>query len=357
MGKGKNPISYRDAGVDISKADEWIEQIKHLARKTYTTRVLSGVGGFAGLFRLDYDETLFKINYKKPLLVACADGVGTKILIAKQANRFDTIGIDLVAMNLNDMITLGAEPLFFLDYLAVGKLTPEREIELIKGISHACEESNCTLLGGETAEMPGLYSQGEFDISGFAVGVVELDRIIDGTRIESGDIILGLASNGLHSNGFSLVRKIIFEKLNLDINDKLPGFNCTVADELLKPTRLYVRPILRLLSRYKVKKVVRGIAHITGGGIVNNIPRILPDGCKAIIHTDTWEVPKIFKFIQSKGPVKRSEMFRVFNMGIGMILIVRSAFVNSIKSFLEKMGQRVYQIGRITRGKKEVELR
>lgn len=353
----KKPVSYKDAGVDIEKADQWVERIKEIVKSTYTPRVLAGVGGFAGLFRLDYDESLFKKNYRKPVLVACTDGVGTKILIAKLANRFDTIGIDLVAMNVNDMITVGAEPLFFLDYLAIGKLSMEREIELIKGISAACIEANCTLLGGETAEMPGLYSEDEFDLSGFAVGIVELDRIIDGSKIEPGDIILGLASNGLHSNGYSLVRKIVFEKLKLGPNDKLPGFGCTVAEELLRPTRIYVRPILKLLSSYKVKKAVHGIAHITGGGLIGNIPRILPSNCRAIIHTDSWQIPKIFRFIQSKGPVRRDEMFRTFNMGIGLVLVVSAAHAHAIKEKLQDEGEIVFEIGRIAKGEKGIELR
>ncbi len=350
-------ITYKDAGVDIDGADRWTEQIGRLARRTYGPGVLSGIGGFAGLYQLNAGNNLFHRNYRNPVLVACTDGVGTKLLIAKQAKKFDTIGIDLVAMSVNDMVVIGAEPLFFLDYLAIGKLNPSREVELLKGISEGCRQAGCSLIGGETAEMPGLYGANEFDLSGFAVGLVNRDKIISGSAIETGDVILGLASNGLHSNGYTLVRKVIFERMKLKCNDILQGTNSTVADELLKPTRIYVSSILKILKRYKVKRVIRGIAHITGGGLVGNIPRILPETRRAIIRTDSWHIPEIFKIIQRKGPVKTSEMFRVFNMGIGMVLIVRPAFADSIASQLSRMGETVYKIGRITTGKRQVELR
>lgn len=350
-------ITYKDAGVDIESADRWTDQLGKLARKTYGPGVVSGIGGFAGLFQLTLVDDVFHQNYRNPVLVACTDGVGTKLLVAKQAKRFDTIGIDLVAMSVNDMIVLGAEPLFFLDYLAIGKLNPEREVELLKGISEGCQQAGCSLIGGETAEMPGLYNATDFDLSGFAVGLADRDKIIDGSEISPGDIILGLESNGLHSNGYSLVRKIIFEKMKLKCNDTLPRLNRTVADELLRPTRIYVRSILRLLKRYRVKRVVRGMAHITGGGLIGNIPRILPDNCRAIIRLNSWRVPEIFKIIQSKGPVRKSEMFKVFNMGIGMVLIVRPSFADSIISQLTSSGETVYKIGRITHGSKGVELR
>ncbi len=350
-------ISYRQAGVDIDVSDQWTETIKSMVRKTYGPRVLSGVGGFAGLFRLDYDEKLLKRNYRKPVLVACTDGVGTKILIAKDAQKLDTVGIDLVAMNVNDLVVTGAEPLFFLDYMAVGKLDPKNTSDLLKGITEGCQQAECALLGGETAEMPGLYSQEEFDLAGFAVGVVERRKIINGRWIESGDTILGLASSGLHSNGYTLARKIIFEIAGLKLDDELPGLECSVAEELLRPTRIYVKPVLGLLRQYKVKQPVRGIAHITGGGLVGNLPRILPPNCRAIIHTDSWPVPKIFAWLQTKGPVHRTEMFRVFNMGIGMVLIVRPAFAGAIAKYLARKGETVYKIGRITAGTPEVELR
>jgi phosphoribosylformylglycinamidine cyclo-ligase len=350
-------LSYKQSGVNMDVSDNWTDIIQKMVKKTYSPRVFAGVGGFAGLFRLDYDEKLFKNNYKKPVLVACTDGVGTKILVAMQANKLDTVGIDLVAMNVNDMIVTGAEPLFFLDYMAVGKLAPKKAVELLKGITEGCRQSDCALIGGETAEMPDLYDEKEFDLAGFAVGVVEYKKILDGTQIEPGDTILGLASSGIHSNGYSLVRKIIFDKCKHKINDELPGFNCTVAEELLRPTKIYVKPIMNVLKQYKVKQPIRGMAHITGSGLEGNVPRVLPANCRAVIHTDAWPVPKIFQYLEKKGPVKHSEMFRVFNMGIGMIVVVRSAFADAVSQQLSDQGETVYKIGRITKGKPEVELR
>jgi len=350
-------ISYQDAGVDIDAADRWTEMIKGMTRKTYGPRVLSGVGGFAGRFRLDYNENLFKHNYRQPVLVACTDGVGTKILIARDAGKFDTVGIDLVAMNVNDMVVTGAEPLIFLDYLAVGKLDPDKSVELLKGITEGCNQADCALIGGETAEMPDLYAKQDFDLAGFAVGVVELKRVIDGRNIEPGDTILGIASSGLHSNGYTLARRVMFDVLKHKLTDEIPGFGCTVAEELLRPTRIYVKPILRILRRYRKKQPIRGMAHITGGGLVGNIPRILPPECRAVIHTDAWPIPKIFTYLETRGPIDRAEMFRVFNMGIGMVLIVRPTFANAIMQRLHRYGETVYKIGRIKAGKAEVELR
>ena len=350
-------LSYKDAGVDIDTADAWTEDIKRLVRKTYGPRVLAGVGGFAGLYRLDFDNGLFNRNYRKPVLVGCTDGVGTKLLVAQAAGRFDTLGIDLVAMSVNDLVVTGAEPLFFLDYLAVGKLDRGRGIELLKGITEGCQQAGCALIGGETAEMPDLYPAEDFDLAGFAVGVVDLKKIVDGREIEPGDIILGLASSGLHSNGYSLVRRLIFDKLNLKVDDLLPGLDRTVADELLVPTKIYVRPLLKVLQFYAIKRPVRGMAHITGGGLPGNVVRILPANCRAVIRTDSWPVPRIFDFIARKGPVEPSEMYRVFNMGIGMVLVVRPAFANSIANQLSRAGETVYTIGRIKAGKQGVELR
>lgn len=350
-------ITYRQAGVDIDASDQWTETIKGMVRRTYGPRVLSGVGGFAGLFRLDYDERLFKHNYRQPVLVACTDGVGTKILIAKESRKLDTIGIDLVAMSVNDMVVSGAEPLFFLDYMAVGKLDPKSSVQLLKGITEGCEQANCALIGGETAEMPDLYANEEFDLAGFAVGVVELKQIINGKKVKPGDTILGLASSGLHSNGYTLARRIVSDIRGLRFYDELPGFNCSVAEELLRPTKIYVRPILKVLRQYRVRQPITAMAHITGGGLVGNIPRVLPPNCRAVIHTDAWPVPRIFSWLQSKGPVSRAEMFRVFNMGIGMVIIVRSASANAVMQTLSKAGETVYKIGRIKAGKPEVELR
>jgi len=350
-------LSYKDAGVDIDRSDQWTERLKHLVKKTYGPRVIAGVGGFAGLFRLDYHEKLFQRNYRKPVLVACTDGVGTKLLVAQMAKRFDTIGIDLVAMNVNDLLATGAEPLLFLDYLAVGRLDPERAVELVEGISRACQEADCALIGGETAEMPDLYEKDDFDLAGFSVGVLELHKTIDGSRIEPDDVILGLASSGLHSNGYSLARKIIFDKLQLRIDDPLPGLDATAADELLKPTRIYVQPVLSVLRYYRVKQAVRGMAHITGGGLPGNVIRVLPKDCQALIETDSWPVPEIFDLLASQGPVEREEMFRVFNMGIGFVMIVRPTFADSIARQLRRAGEQVYRIGRIKSGKTAVELR
>lgn len=350
-------ISYKDTGVDIDRGDAWTDELKHLVRRTYGPRVLAGVGGFAGLYRLDYDEKLFRRNYRRPVLVACTDGVGTKLLVAKLAGRFDTIGIDLVAMSVNDLVVTGAEPLFFLDYLAMGQLRGKQALALAKGISDGCQESDCSLLGGETAEMPDVYARDDFDLAGFAVGVVDRRKIIDGRAVAPGDVILGLASSGVHSNGYSLVRRIVFEKLKLKPNDPLPGMDATVADELLRPTRIYVRPILSVLRRYKVKRAIRGMAHITGGGLPGNVARVLPDGCRAVIRTASWSVPKILEFIRKKGPVDRQEMYRVFNMGIGMVLIVRPVFADSVANQLSRLGERVSVIGRIKAGLRGVELR
>jgi phosphoribosylformylglycinamidine cyclo-ligase len=350
-------LTYQQAGVDIGVSDQWTETIKTMVRRTYSPRVLSGVGGFAGLFRLDYDERLFKRNYRQPVLVACTDGVGTKILVAKEARKLDTVGIDLVAMNVNDMIVCGAEPLFFLDYLAVGKLDPAGAAQLLKGITDGCQQAECALIGGETAEMPDLYANEEFDLAGFAVGVVELKHVVNGTRVRPGDTILGVASSGLHSNGFTLARRILFDGQGLRFYDELPGFNCSVAEELLRPTKIYARSVIKVLRRYRVKQPVTAMAHITGGGLVGNLPRVLPPDCRAVIHTDAWPAPKIFTYLQDKGPVSRVEMFRVFNMGIGLVLVVRPTFANAIMRTLTKAGETVYEIGRIKAGKPEVELR
>jgi phosphoribosylformylglycinamidine cyclo-ligase len=303
------------------------------------------------MFRLDYDERLFKKNYKSPVLVACTDGVGSKVQLTAKIKRFDTVGIDLVAMNVNDMLVQGAEPLFFLDYLAVNKLEPNTVAELVKGIAAGCRAANCALIGGETAEMPDTYAKGDFDMAGFAVGIVERRKIVTGRNIRKGDVILGLASNGLHSNGYTLVRNICFKKAGLKMTDTVDELDGAVlGDVLLEPTRIYVRPIVKLLSQYKVKKVVHGMAHITGGGLVGNIPRVLPKTNDAILKKESWPKHKIFSFLQAKGPVEEAEMYRVFNMGIGFVLIVAEDFADSITKKLSRYGEKVYRIGRITSG-------
>ena len=351
-------ISYEQSGVSIDAGEEMVRQIHSAVASTFGPRVIQLHNAFAGMFRLDYDERLFKRNYKNPVLVACTDGVGSKVQLAGKIKKFDTVGIDLVAMNVNDMLVQGAEPLFFLDYLAVHKLEPKIVAELVKSIAAGCREANCALIGGETAEMPDTYSAGDFDMAGFAVGIVERKKIITGEQIRKGDVILGLASNGLHSNGYTLVRNICFKKAKLKMADILGELDGAVLGAvLLEPTRIYVRSIIKLLLQYKVKRVVHGMAHITGGGLVGNIPRVLPKDCNAAIKKSSWPVPKIFAFLQKTGPVEEEEMFKVFNMGIGFVLIVAEDFANSIAKKLTRFGERVYKIGRITTGTGKVVLK
>jgi len=329
-------ISYAETGVNIDANDEMVRQIKSAVASTFGPRVIESHNAFAGMFRLDYDERLFKRNYKNPVLVACTDGVGSKVQLAAKIKKFDTVGIDLVAMNVNDMLVQGAEPLFFLDYLAVHELVPEIVAELVKGVAAGCKAADCALIGGETAEMP---------------DTIERKKIITGQIIRNGDVILGLASSGLHSNGYTLARNICFKQANLkmtDVLDELGG--AVLGDVLLEPTRIYVRPIVKLLSQYKVKRIVHGMAHITGGGLSGNIPRILPKDCNAVIKKSSWPKHKIFTFLQNTGPVEEDEMYRVFNMGIGFVLIVAEDFADSIARKLSRFGEQVYKIGRITTG-------
>lgn len=351
-------ITYEQSGVSIDAGEEMVNQISSAVASTYGPRVIQSHNAFAGMFRLDYDERLFKRNYKNPVLVACTDGVGSKVQLAEKMKKFDTVGIDLVAMNVNDMLVQGAEPLFFLDYLGVHKLEPPLAAELVKGVAKGCREANCALIGGETAEMPDTYSVGDFDMAGFAVGVVERKKIITGGTIQKGDVILGLASSGLHSNGYTLARNICFKQAKLKVTDCPEGLDgAEIGNVLLEPTRIYVQPIIKLLSRYKVKRIVHGMAHITGGGLVGNIPRVLPKNCDAAIKKSSWPVPKIFTFMQKTGPVEEGEMFRVFNMGIGFVLIVAEDFAKSITKKLTKYGEHVYKIGRITSGSGKVILK
>ena len=354
----KKYVSYAQSGVSIDANEQMIEQIWSSVTGTYGPRVIESKGGFAGMFRLDYDEKLFKKNYKNPVLVSGTDGVGSKVQLAPLMKRYDTVGIDLVAMSVNDMLVVGAEPLFFLDYIGVHKLEPQNIAEIVKGVAAGCRQADCALIGGETAEMPDTYADGDFDLAGFAVGVVEKDKIISGQNVRIGDVILGLASSGLHSNGYSLVRNICLkqEKLKMtDIIDELGGV--MLGDILLEPTRIYAKSVVKLLSRYKVKRVVHGMAHITGGGVIENLPRVLPPKCDAVIKKQNWPKHKIFTFLQKKGPVEENEMYRVFNMGIGFILVVAEDFADSIKMKLEKYGEKVYRIGRITTGTGKVVLK
>jgi phosphoribosylformylglycinamidine cyclo-ligase len=349
-------LSYEQSGVSIDANDRMVEQIKESVARTHSPRVINLHGGFAGLFSLENSPD-YKKNYKNPVLVSCTDGVGTKVILAKEMQKFDTVGTDLVAMSVNDMIVMGAEPLFFLDYLAVDRLDPARVAEMVSGIAKACEEAGCSLIGGETAEMPDLYSKNEFDMAGFAVGVVERDRIIKGDAAGPGDVLLGLASSGIHSNGYSLVRKICFEKAKLGLNDTVGELGGkTLGSVLLEPTRIYVQPIVKLLEEYPDKCPVHAMAHITGGGLVGNIPRVLPDDCDAVIHKDSWDVPAVFRWLEKLGPVQEREMFRVFNMGIGYVAAVEADEAENIIQKLTTEGQRVYRIGTVETGNKKVRI-
>jgi len=339
--------SYKDAGVDISLANQIVKEIKPLISKTSTPGVLGDIGGFGGLFSLTGQK------YKEPVLVSGTDGVGTKLKLAFALNKHDTVGIDLVAMSVNDIITCGAKPLFFLDYISIGKLSEKVVVELIKGISEGCKMADCALLGGETAEMPGFYPEGEYDLAGFAVGIVEKSKIIDGREIKEGDSVIGIASNGLHSNGFSLVRKVLFESNKYKIEDKVSSFEEYLGEELLGPTRIYVSPVLHLLEKYKIL----GIAHITGGGIVENIPRILPEEVSIQIDQKSWPKPSIFTFIQKEGEISDGEMYRTFNMGIGMVLIVSQNDASKVMNELKMARYDSYLIGEVIKGNKQIVIR
>ena len=352
-------ITYRDAGVNIDAKHAIPALIRGHVRRTYGPRVVDLPGGFAGMFRLDSDQ-LFDRNYRKPTLVACCDGVGTKLLVARWAGRFDTIGIDLVAMNVNDLLCIGAEPLFFLDYIALNRMDHALIEQIIRGISRGCMQAGCALLGGETADMPDVYTQpGEFDLAGFAVGVVQKDRAVTGAGIQRGDCVLGLASSGIHSNGYSLVRRIMLDKLGHSPSDRPAGIGprgASVADVLLEPTRIYVNIVRDILRRYTVKRVVRAMAHITGGGLPGNVNRVLPRGLDARIVKGSWQVPPIFTYLAEKGPVGEDEMYRVFNMGIGFVLIVSRASAPAILRHARRSGLEAWEIGEITRGSGQVQL-
>lgn len=337
-------ITYKDAGVDISRGNEFVRRIKPLVKETLRPEVIADIGGFGGIFSLNLKK------YKDPVLVSGTDGVGTKLKIAFMMQRHDTVGIDLVAMSVNDIIVSGAEPLFFLDYLATGKLRTGQAVKIIKGILKGCKEAGCTLLGGETAEMPSFYRDGEYDLAGFAVGVVGKKDIIDGSRIKFGDILIGIPSSGLHSNGYSMARKILFERMRYRVNDRIKGIRRTLGEELLIPTRIYAKTILGLLKHHNIK----GMAHITGGGITENLPRILPQGLSAVIVKDSWKTHPIFKIIQEKGNVSEKEMYRTFNMGIGFILVSSEKEAYSALLRLKNLGERAYIIGMIDRGKRGV---
>lgn len=330
----RQSLSYRDAGVDIDAGDQLVENIKPFAKRTMRPEVLSGIGGFGGLVEISK-------KFKEPVLVSGTDGVGTKLKLAFELNRHDTVGIDLVAMSVNDILVQGAEPLFFLDYFACGKLDVTSATEVIKGIAKGCEDSGCALIGGETAEMPGMYPAGEYDLAGFAVGVVEKSKIITGDSIVAGDVVLGLASNGAHSNGYSLIRKIL-HLTNADYNAAFEEGR-SLADVVMAPTRLYVKPMLKLMETLTVK----GMAHITGGGITENVPRVLPDNVVAQIDAKSWQLPKLFQWLQAEGNVAAQEMYRTFNCGVGMVVIVAAEHADAAAALLRAEGETVYTLGSI----------
>ena len=327
-------LSYRDAGVDIDAGDQLVENIKPFAKRTLRPEVLGGLGGFGALVEISK-------KYQNPVLVSGTDGVGTKLKLAFEWDIHHTVGIDLVAMSVNDILVQGAEPLFFLDYFACGKLDVARATDVIKGIAEGCEQSGCALIGGETAEMPGMYPEGEYDLAGFAVGVVEKSKVINGRSIRPGDVVLGLASNGAHSNGYSLIRKII-ERSNPDLDAEFDGGQ-TLRQAVIAPTRLYVKPILAALEKFEIK----GMAHITGGGLTENIPRVLPENCVAQIDAQSWPLPKLFQWLQQAGNVERQEMYRTFNCGIGMAVIVPAEQADAAQAFLTEQGETVYRLGTI----------
>lgn len=327
--------TYREAGVDIEAGDEFVDRIKPLVRSTFRPEVLTDLGGFGGLFGLRSDK------YKEPVLVSGTDGVGTKLKIAFMMDRHDTVGVDLVAMCVNDIAVSGAEPLFFLDYFATGKLSVAKAHEVVKGIAEGCRQAGCALIGGETAEMPSMYADGEYDLAGFAVGVVEKAKIVDGKTIKPGDAIIGLASSGLHSNGFSLARRVLFDHAKLTVASRLPELDGPLGEVLLAPTRIYAKQILSLIEHCAIK----GIAHITGGGITENLPRVFPEGVGAKISRKAWPVPPIFDVMSHLGNVKREEMYRVFNMGIGLILVVPPDAVAAVLAQAAALGERGWRIG------------
>jgi len=341
--------TYRDAGVDLDIYAESMGRLPALMHRTFSPRVIRSDGGFAGLFRLDFDGRLFARNYRQPVLVSGTDGVGTKLKIAQTTGRHGTVGIDLVAMCVNDLLCTGAEPLFFLDYVAMGKDDPDRLEQIVRGISDGCVLADCSLLGGETAIMPDMYSDEDYDLAGFAVGVVERAKLIDGKAITVGDKVIGLASSGLHSNGYSLVRKILRDA-GLSFNSVVPELGGVAADELLKPTTIYAEAVRMVQTHYRIKQVIHGIAHITGGGIQENLDRILPKQLDAQIDASTWPLPPVFQWLQRTGNVETSEMRRVFNMGIGLTLVVSPYYAASVQSRLSDSGIASFEIGEIIPG-------
>jgi phosphoribosylformylglycinamidine cyclo-ligase len=356
MDKPPEKLTYRSAGLDLDVYEQGLAVIAPLVRRTHTPRVLDGFGGFASLFSLDFNTRLFARNYRHPVLVACNDGVGTKLKVAAMMGKHDTVGIDLVAMSVNDCLCTGGEPLMFLDYIAMPKDDPALLRDLVQGISDGCLQADCSLVGGETAILPDFYAPGDYDMAGFCVGVVERDHIIDGKDVRVGDVVVGLASTGLHSNGYSLARKVVFDHAGLKVDTHVPELGRTAGKALLEPTRIYVRALRSVLSNYPVKRrVVRALSHITGEGLEGNIPRVLPAGKRVILDRGAWEVPAIFSWLQQLGNIDTSEMFRVFNMGIGFVFIVSEYYAESIVRQLGEEGYPARVIGEVRSGEPGVE--
>ena len=339
------PLTYREAGVDIDAGADAVRRITPLARATSRAEVIGGLGGFASFVSVPS-------KYREPVLVSSTDGVGTKLKVAFLAGRHDTVGIDLVAMGVNDILVHGAEPLYFLDYIAIGRLDPEQIEVIVSGVATGCRQAGCALVGGEMAEHPDSHAPGEYDLAGFAVGVVERTRLLDGSAVRPGDVVIGLASSGLHSNGFTLVRRIVFDVMRLGVFDPLPGTDRSVADELLEPTRIYARSIQKLLESVEV----RAMAHVTGGGLTGNVPRVLPQGCRARIFRDSWSMPAVFETLREAGRVEDVDMFRTFNMGIGYIVIVPPTAAETAARLLREEGEKVARLGEVVAGERGVEL-
>jgi len=333
-------LTYAEAGVDIEEGALAVEKMKGYVKETFTKGVLGGLGGFGGLFELDLE------GYKKPVLVSGTDGVGTKLKIAILADKHDTVGIDLVAMCVNDILVQGAKPLFFLDYIATGRLESDKVADLVKGIAEGCKQSDAALIGGETAEMPGFYGDNEYDMAGFTVGIVDKDKMIDGSTIKEGHVLVGLPSTGVHSNGYSLVRRLFFDKLGYSVDTVIDELGGTVGDALITPTKIYVKPVLEVLKTVDVK----GMVHVTGGGFIENIPRVLPEGLGVDINLGSWDMPALFPFMQREGNIEVREMYKTFNMGIGFIMVVEENEVDNLIKTVEGLGEKAFAIGKVKAG-------
>ncbi|MEK5062210.1 phosphoribosylformylglycinamidine cyclo-ligase [Cytobacillus sp. FSL R5-0596] len=330
--------AYKQAGVDIEAGYEAVSRMKKHVQKTIRPGVLGGLGGFGGMFDLS------ELNLKEPVLVSGTDGVGTKLMLAFMMDKHDTIGVDAVAMCVNDIVVQGAEPLYFLDYIACGKAAPERIEAIVKGIADGCEQAGCALVGGETAEMPGMYSEEEYDLAGFAVGACEKSSLINGADIKAGDVLIGLASSGIHSNGYSLVRKLFLENAKMSLTDHVKELGCTLGEELLRPTKIYVKPLLAAMKKFKLK----GMAHITGGGFIENIPRMLPEGIGAQLTESNWEVPPVFSVMEEIGGLERKEMYNIFNMGTGMVIAADKEMADELVAYFYEIGEKAYLMGTVT---------